>query len=78
MTLRAQSIRRIQVKDTVKEVEDYLKAYSLAEWIQLRCIGNTLRFQRAVRGDNTLTVLPFEELTFSVMSGKTNQVFMAG
>ncbi|GJR01566.1 FAD/NAD(P)-binding oxidoreductase family protein [Tanacetum coccineum] len=57
----ASNLRDIQVRDIVKEVEDYLKTYSSAEMDIEDVDRNTLKVLRRVRGDNTLMILlPFE------------------
>ncbi|GJT88102.1 retrotransposon protein, putative, ty1-copia subclass [Tanacetum coccineum] len=53
----ASNLKRIQVKDIVKEVEDYLKTYSSAG-MDISWYVEGIRWGlRAVRGGNTLTIL---------------------
>ncbi|GJQ99901.1 hypothetical protein Tco_0522886 [Tanacetum coccineum] len=56
------NVRRIQVKDIVKEVEDYLKTYSSAGMDISWYVEEYVEVLRRVRGGNTLTILlPSEE-----------------
>ncbi|GJS54368.1 hypothetical protein Tco_0627730 [Tanacetum coccineum] len=56
------NIRRIQVKDIVKEVKDYLKTYSSAGMDISWYVEEYAEVLRKVRGGNTLTILlPFQE-----------------
>ncbi|GKD91684.1 hypothetical protein Tco_1367191 [Tanacetum coccineum] len=58
----ASNLRRIQVKDIVKEVEDYLKTYSSSGMDISWYVKGIRCGLRRVRGDNTLMIiLPFEE-----------------
>ncbi|GKD88884.1 hypothetical protein Tco_1364391 [Tanacetum coccineum] len=56
------NVRRIRVKDIVKKVEDYLKAYSSVGIDVSWYVKEYAEVLRRVRGGNTLTILlPFEE-----------------
>ncbi|GKD49661.1 hypothetical protein Tco_1278637 [Tanacetum coccineum] len=58
----ASDIKRIQVRDIVKEVEDYLKTYSSDRMDISWYVDGRWGCLRRVRGGNTLMILlPFEE-----------------